>query len=52
MAFESFYGGRQGASFIIVKRFDAISVEENTVYKIVEYDNNSNGVYYYDGATQ
>ena len=29
---ESFYGGRQGASFVIKKRFDAISLSE-TVYR-------------------
>ena len=30
---ESFYGGRQGASFIIVKHFDGIDIPENTEYK-------------------
>lgn len=30
MSFESFYGGRQGASFIIVKQFDAINLTETT----------------------
>ena len=29
---ESFYGGRQGASFVIKKRFDAISLSE-TIYR-------------------
>ena len=27
---ESFYGGRQGASFVIVKRFDGINIPDNT----------------------
>ena len=31
---ESFYGGRQGASFIIVKKFQGINIPENTEYKI------------------
>ena len=30
---ESFYGGRQGASFIIVKQFDGINISQND-YKI------------------
>lgn len=30
---ESFYGGRQGASFVIVKHFDGIDIPENTIYK-------------------
>ena len=35
MSFESFYGGRQGASFVIVKRFDGIDIPQvgETVYK-------------------
>ena len=31
---ESFYGGRQGASFVIVKHFDGIDIPEYTEYKI------------------
>lgn len=31
---DSFYGGRQGASFVIVKRFDGIDIPENTVYRV------------------
>lgn len=31
---ESFYGGRQGISFIIVKRFDAIDIEKDTSFTI------------------
>lgn len=50
MGLESFYGGRQGASFIIVKRFDAISIEENSTYKLVEYAIDTNGTYYYDNV--
>ena len=34
MSFSSFYGGRQGASFIIVKHFDGIDIPTNTVYKV------------------
>ena len=30
---ESFYDGRQGASFIIVKRFDGIDIPDKRVYK-------------------
>ena len=30
---ESFYGGRQGASFVIVKHFDGIDIPEYTKYK-------------------
>lgn len=30
---ESFYGGRQGASFVIVKHFDGIDIPEETKYK-------------------
>jgi hypothetical protein len=38
MAYESFYGGRQGASFVIVKRFDAVNLPTNvTIYKKREY---------------
>lgn len=34
---ESFYGGRQGASFTIVKRFDCIKINENDKYKKIAY---------------
>jgi len=38
MAYESFYGGRQGASFVIVKRFDAVNLPADVViYKKREY---------------
>ena len=39
---ESFYGGRQGISFIIVKRFDAISVSEENekAIRYFAFDNN------------
>lgn len=36
MSLESFYGGRQGASFIIVKQFDGINIPQsstNIIYK-------------------
>lgn len=40
MSFESFYGGRMGASFVIVKRFDGIDIpqtEGNETYKAKIY---------------
>lgn len=42
--FNSFYGGRQGASFVIVKRFDGIDIDENTKYSVTYYalDDNDN----------
>lgn len=33
-SFESFYGGRQGASFVIVKRFDGLDIPDKTVYRV------------------
>lgn len=30
---SSFYGGRQGASFVIVKKFDGIDIPEKSVYR-------------------
>ena len=45
---ESFYGGRQGASFIIVKRFDGINIPQEEgayVYKTAEYAVNLNGTF-------
>jgi hypothetical protein len=37
---NSFYGGRQGASFVIVKRFDGLDIPERTVYryKVIAFD--------------
>ena len=37
MSFSSFYGGRIGASFIIVKRFNDISIEEGSEYAFKYY---------------
>ena len=37
MSFSSFYGGRQGASFIIVKQFDGLDIPQaagSYVYKV------------------
>lgn len=48
MAFSSFYGGRQGASFVIVKRFDAVSIAEDTYYRKVLYAINENGYFIYN----
>lgn len=48
MSMESFYGGRQGASFIIVKRFDGINILDKTEYKSIYYAVNSDGKFLYD----
>lgn len=40
MSFESFYGGRQGASFVIVRRFDGIDIPQP----------DANGNYTYTGG--
>lgn len=47
MSFESFYGGRQGASFVIVERFDGIDIPENSVYKTTYYAVDENGILKY-----
>ena len=40
---ESFYGGRQGASFVIVKRFDAIDIPETSyVIRYFAFDTSAN----------
>lgn len=45
---NSFYGGTQGASFVIVKRFDAISVPSNTTYRLHYYaTDGNNNIYIY-----
>lgn len=47
---ESFYGGRQGASFTIVKRFDGIDIPQSAgsyVYKRRYYAAARDGSYYY-----
>ena len=51
MAQSSFYGGRQGASFVIVKKFDGINIPENTVHRYKSYatnDNLTNLIFYVD----
>ena len=37
MALESFYGGIQGASFVIVKKFYAVTITEDILYKVRQY---------------
>ena len=46
MSYESFYGGRQGASFIIVERFDGINIPDGTPKKAY-YAANENGIRFY-----
>lgn len=43
---ESYYGGRQGASFVIVKRFDGIDIPENTKYKSSLFAQDNEGYFY------
>lgn len=43
---ESFYGGRQGASFVIVKRFDGLDIPENTYYKYKCFAQDADGLFY------
>ena len=43
---ESFYAGRQGASFVIVKRFDGIDIPENSVYKNKIFAQDNSGLFY------
>ena len=47
MSFESFYGGRQGASFVIVEHFDGIDIPENSVYKNTYYAVNEDKIVKY-----
>lgn len=47
MGYESFYGGRQGASFVIVKQFDGIDIPENEKAKVAYYAANSQGIRFY-----
>ena len=45
---ESFYGGRQGASFVIVKRFDGIDIpqtQENPIYRVGWYAKDQDGYF-------
>lgn len=43
---ESFYGGRQGASFVIVKRFDGLDIPENTYYRCRWFAQDEEGYFY------
>ena len=43
---ESFYGGRQGSSFIIVKRFDGVNIPENSKYRYKWFAQDANGLFY------
>lgn len=43
---ESFYGGRQGASFVIVKRFDGLDIPENTLYRVRWFAQDEDGYFY------
>lgn len=48
MSFESFYGGRQGASFIIVHHFDGINIPEGTCktkFYAIDSIENENPIY-------
>lgn len=52
MSLESFYGGRQGASFVIVERFDGEDIPVNSKYKQVYYAEDSSGVLLYPFVMQ
>ena len=43
---ESFYGGRQGASFVIVKRFDGLDIPENSVFRVGCFATDQDGYFY------
>ena len=45
-SFESFYGGRQGASFVIVKKFDGLDIPENTNVRSKWFAQDENGLFY------
>lgn len=45
-SFESFYGGRQGASIIIVKRFDGIDIPEKTRFRCKWFAQDGNSKFY------
>lgn len=46
MSYESFYGGRQGASFVIVERFEGINIP-NPEFKEVYYAANEDNIRFY-----
>lgn len=43
---ESFYGGRQGASFVIVKQFDGVDIPDNTYYRYRWFAKDPQGFFY------
>ena len=43
---ESFYGGRQGASFVIVKKFDGLSIPERSVCRVGWYAKDEDDYFY------
>lgn len=47
MSMESFYGGRQGVSFVIVKRFDREDIPDGTAYRVKYYAVNQNKIILY-----
>lgn len=57
MSLESFYGGRMGASFVIVKTFDGIDIPQNSGnYKVVSLaiapeSTKDNVIYLYDDSS-
>ena len=50
MSFSSFYGGRMGASFVIVKHFDGIDIPTNTVNKVKKLAVTSDGYLIYNNG--
>lgn len=43
---NSFYGGRQGASFVIVKRFDGLDIPKNSAYRVGWFAKDTDGYFY------
>jgi hypothetical protein len=55
MGMNSFYGGRQGASIVVVHHFDGIDIpqiEGQYVYKVKPYAVNENGVFILDAENK
>lgn len=44
--FDSFYGGRQGASFVIVKHFDGVDIPAGSAYQIGWFAKDENNYFY------
>lgn len=42
---SSFYGGRQGASFVIVKRFDGLDIESNAIPRVGWFAKDEDGYF-------